>query len=252
MADNRRDGEAMLSNEQNEMQHGDKPKQADNEQKERLKEWQQASQKMRKRILIALAVIVGVLLLLFGVVQLIDLIAQKNASKLPVWDYDFYPVYEGNIFENEQYMSLDRQVYYCADPAGYGEEVSISEENLLDFDAGVSFLYFYLQTVIAGDTEKYNAYFNETYYKSNASQSEFSPQMLYDMHIRYLSEEALDGGEKRVSFSLRYCIHRNDGTFRRDIGSDMSREQIVTLRMSPTKDDIAIEAIQLIINQNKP
>ncbi len=241
----------MILDEQSKTDKDNTVKSEEDERKEAYEKWKKASQMTKKKILIAVSVIVGVLLLLFGIVRLVEWIAQKNANKLPEWDYDFYSVYEGDIYENKQYMSLDRQVYYCADPAGYGEEISISEENLLDFDAGVSFLYFYLQTIIAGDTERYNAYFNEKYYQSNEPQSNFSPQMLYDMHIRYVSENEQDGGGKLVTYSLRYCIHRNDGTFRRDIGSNMSREQLVTLRISATEDDISIETIRLIVNQSK-
>ena len=43
-----------------------------------------------------------------------------------------------------------------------------------------------------------------------------------------------------ITYKLEYMIHRNDGSFRRDIRSDESRAHYLTLRIEPA---IAIEKL---------
>ena len=66
--------------------------------------------------------------------------------------------------------------------------------------------------------------------------------MLYNMKITYSAEETAENGDKMVTYVLEYMIHQNDGTFRRDVDSDASRPQRVTLRITPL-GEIKIERI---------
>jgi len=199
------------------------------------------SKKMRKKLLMGLGIAVAALVVLFLTVTLVDFLIKKSNSRVPEGDYTFYPTYEGDIFENPQYMSLDRQIYYCENPAGDGIKQAVNEENLTDFDLNVAFLYLYLQSINYGDAEMYNAYFNENYYKENQPQAEFSPQMIYNTEICYQATEN-DGADKLVTYSLSYMIYRNDGSFRRDIGSNAARPQLITLRVNEA-GNISIERL---------
>ena len=200
-----------------------------NEQKERYEELKAQSQRLKKRILIIMVCVVGAVILLFALIKLLDRINERNVG-VPEGTYTFYSPYQGDIMEYQPYIEKDRNVYYCANPSGYGEVRSIKEGDDT-IDANVWFLYDYLHTIIAGDSTAYNAYFNNTFFKDNDPKTSFSPQMLHNMNITYRSEEKDKNGEKLVTYLVEYMIHRNDGTFRRDVDSDASRPQYITLRV---------------------
>lgn len=198
------------------------------------------SKKMKKRILLAMAGLLGVILLLVAGIQVAQWITESRVDdgKAPDLDIIFYDPYEGDIMENEEYLGLNRWVFYCSDPYGYGSTTAISEDNRDTFNPQVLFLYDYIQTIIAGDHEAYNACFNDTYYKRAEPKEPFSQQMLHNIKIYYYEREAAD----LITYRLDYMIHRNDGTFRRDVASDASRYQLITLRISPN-GEISIERL---------
>ena len=208
---------------------------ADCAAQESLADLQAKNQKMKKRVLMIFGGVVLGIALLFGVLLLVEHLIEQRRYEEPTFDYDFYPPYVGDIMQYPPYLALNRKVFYCADPSGYGASLEVSAETLSNFDNRVSFLYFYLQTVIAGDEAMYNALFNETYYEKHQPHGFFYPQMIYDASIRYQGGEDQSNGDRLELYVLSYKIHRNDGSFRRDIGSDMSREQLITLRVSREK-----------------
>ena len=202
----------------------------------------QTSRKMRKKVfLIVLCALFALIILLCGVILIENLLFQSKPLPNQTPD-EFYPTYQGNIMEYDAYLELNRQIDYCSEPSGYGVWESITDENREDFDAEVLFLYDYLQTVIAGDINAYNACFSELYFKSNDPKGYFSPQMIYNVKIRYISTEVLEREEKRMTYLLEYMIFQNDGSFHNDVGSDASMPRYVTLHV--TKDEqILIEQI---------
>jgi hypothetical protein len=205
------------------------------------------SQKMKKKLIMILCAVFGALILLLATIAIISMLDKKEIPGYEYGEEAFYPTYEGNIMEYKAYLDLDRSVSYCADPAGYGETSTITEENRKDYSEGVLFLYDYVQTIIAGNTAAYNACFNGNYYKSNQRKEAFSPQMIYGTKITYVTEET-DGADKLRVYRLEYMIFQNDGTFRRDITSDASRPQNVLLRITPD-GRISIENITTIYYQ---
>ena len=198
------------------------------EQQARYNAMLENSKRMKKRILIILGCVLAGLLLLFLCVQVLQWVQALHASKNNAKDpnISFYPTYEGDILKNEQYLERNRLVYYCDDPYGYGVTKAITNENRSEFNAQVLFLYQYVQLIIAGDEDAYNACFSEDYFKDADPQGPFSPQMLHNIKIRYYMRESANV----VTYRLDYMIYRNDGTFRRDIGSDVSRYQLITVR----------------------
>lgn len=208
---------------------------------------EQQAQRMKKKLISILCVMLGGLVLLFAAIVILSAREKKEVPGYEYEDKDFYPTYEGNIMEYKEYLDLDRSVSYCADPAGYGETSTITEENRKDYGAEVLFLYDYLQTIIAGDATAYNACFNGNYYKNHKLRETFSPQMLYQCKITYI-DDGTDGADKLMVYRLEYMIFRNDGSFRRDIASDASRPQNVLLRVTPD-GRISIENISTIYMQ---
>lgn len=185
---------------------------------------------MKKRILIVGAIVLAVLILLFVALWVADTLAKRNVG-VPDGTYEFYPPYDGDIMENPEYLALNRMVDYCNDPLGYGLRQSITDENEEEFDDAVLFLRDYLQTVIAGDAQSYNGFFNHTYFEDNEPKSAFYQQMLYNMVIYFESTEKQDGGDTLTTYRLEYMIYQNNGSFRKDVGSDAILPRHVTVRI---------------------
>lgn len=220
--------------------HTQEEKTPEQQQKERYEALVANSKKMKKRILWIMAGVAAAILLMIGCILLIQSINAGNEGngQAPDLNITFHEPYEGNIMENKDYLALNRWVYYCDDPYGYGVTTAITEENRDGFDSGVLFLYNYIQTIIAGDHEAYNDCFNDAYFRKADPKDAFYPQMLYDIKILFYMRESAD----LVTYRLEYKIHRNDGTFRRDVESDASRYQLVTLRISDD-GEISIERL---------
>lgn len=197
---------------------------------EALAAMQARSKKMKKTILIAAGGILVALGLLFCGLLIAERLIGDDEFVPPTFDYEFYEPYEGDIMENPQYLACDRKVYYCSDAGGFGLRQEVSSETLGGFDSRVAFLVLYLDTIIAGNEEVYNSLFNETYFEKREPQAAFNPQMLYGAEIRFEGESTAKNGDKLTTYALYYKIYQNDGSFRRDIGSDMSRKQLITLR----------------------
>lgn len=196
-----------------------------------------AAKKLKKRILIVLASVLGALLVLLLLVLLLQGIRNSmNEPEVP--EYEFYPTYTGNILENPSYLNLNRDVVYSYDSTGVGFSTSITDEEWDTLDGEVKFLYQYLQIIIAGDVEGYNACLSERYIREFGREDAFSPQMLYEMRISYYRTDA-DGGKV---YLLEYKIHRNDGSFRTDVGSGMCRPQYVKV-IEPEEGQYRIENI---------
>ena len=72
---------------------------------------------------------------------------------------------------------------------------------------------------------------------------DFTQQMIYESHIYYYSTEAQKDGSKLVTYRLEYKIYQNNGTYRRDVGSDSPKPEYLVLWVSPDESDIKIERI---------
>ena len=73
------------------------------------------------------------------------------------------------------------------------------------------------------------------------------PNQKCQIKIHFLSESK-QGEERLITYRLEYMIHRNDGTFRRDVGSDASRPQDITVRVG-TDGKILIERLVTIYSK---
>lgn len=196
--------------------------------REAFLELEKRSRKMRKKLTLILGGVALCAVILCGALLLPDLLKNSKNPQEEFREYGdeaFYEPYTGDIMKNEEYLELDRKVYYSD---GSGMESSIEDDNLSEFSNEVIFLYNYLQTIIRGDAEAYNACFNNENYRKDS----FNPQMLYGARITFFSRSNDEKGII-VTYRLEYMIHRNDGTFRRDIRSNESRPQYVTLRIEP-------------------
>lgn len=150
-------------------------------------------------------------------------------------EIEFYPVDENlDIFEDPDYCECDNRVFYY-DPDS-GATYSVEEEDLARLDPDIRFFYHYFQTIIMGYATAYADYFVSDY--EGELPESFTMQMIYDIRIQpYYSEET---GEN--TYLVEYRILKNNGTFRRDIGSKVSRPQLYTLK--ETEGEYLIETIR--------
>ena len=188
------------------------------------------NKKMRKKLLIALSVTISVVVILVSVLLIVKALQEKNnAFSLP--DSYFYPTHQGDIFEYEDYLQKRPDViFFCEDPDGIGR----TTDNLEDFPLEALYLRDFLQIMMHADVDAYNNCFNEIYYKKHQKQVAFSQQMIYEAEIRYASEDKSSNGERTVTYYLCYKLYENDGSLRRDVGSDAMVPMKVVLRVTPT------------------
>ena len=191
---------------------------------------------------LALMILGGIVLLLLTTVVLLYLLLPEKKPE-PQKEIRFYPVVEQNIFENQQYLAKDRSVYYCEDPAGYGRTTVITDADRETFDVKVRFVEIYLNCLISGDRETLKTLCTAEFLKAQPL-PDFTQQMLYDMHIYYQDEEPQEDGSKKFMYRLEYKIFQNNGTYRRDVGSDGAKAEYLVLWVSQDGTDIKIDEIR--------
>ena len=200
---------------------------------EALQKMAEQNKKMRKKLFIVVGIVVGVITLLMAVLLIVNSLKKDDEAVILPNSY-FYPTYQGNIFEYEEYLEKRPDVImYCPDPSGDGHITSIDTEKEETFAPEVIFLRDFLVIMMHADLDAYNNCFNEVYYKNHQKQAAFSQQMIYEAEIRYGGEETVTNGVKTVTYYLLYKLYQNDGSLRRDVGSDAMVAMRVVLRTTP-------------------
>ena len=159
----------------------------------------------KKRIIIALVVILAVLALLFATVFVIDyfeaLGKEESTVVQTISPDELYPVdWDEDIYSDKEYTDLIAGEFIKYDGKGNDGIVGITPENLYSKDANVVFLVEMIYDIIEGDTESYNARFSAEYYRTNAPMEKFTKQRIYDVNITYAQSENTTGK------GTMYCI----------------------------------------------
>lgn len=185
--------------------------------------------KQKRGIIIAFSTMLAVVLIVYVVVPGISKLANYIESKKDdgyASDYmddikslSFYPAdYNEDIFEDEEYMALNRHISYTKGSDTY----TITDDDYLKYDVTVGFFAEYFDSVINGEYETYDEYFTDEYFENCSNKTRFTPQKLYDINIKFKSTTAVDGATSYIYY-VTYKIFKNNGTFRNDIESDSSR-----------------------------
>lgn len=147
---------------------------------------------------------------------------QKTGQNKPIV---YFPAdYDEDILKNEVYLSYDRDLYFESG----GLEQAFNEDNVDSASRECRFFYDYFQCVIRGEYDDYPGFF----YDPDAHRARFTMQMIYSVHAGELdpTEAQIDGKTVTLyNFSVRYAIHRNNGTFREGIRSDAVTKQVYQL-----------------------
>lgn len=216
--------------------------------KQELQKMVEQNKKMRKKLIVAIAIIAGVLAILLAVFLIVKY-TQERDDTFVLPDSYFSPTYQGDIFEYTDYLEKRPDVIlYCEDIDGLGRTTSIDAGREDEFSPEVLYLRDFLLIMMHADVDAYNSCFNEVYYKKHEKQAAFSQQMIYEAEIRFASEEKATDGERTATYYLLYKLYQNDGSLRRDVGSDAIVPMRVVLRITPD-GDISISEWQTIKNK---
>lgn len=200
---------------------------------EKLEKIAQQNKQMRKKLLIAAAVTAGIVVVLVTVLLIVKA-CTKDDEPFSLPDSYFYPTYAGDIFEYENYLDKSPDVVlYCADPEGMGRTTSIEDEKSDELPPEVFYLRDFLRIMMHADIDAYNDCFNEVYYKNHKKNEGFSQQMIYEAEIRFANEEKKSNGDRSVTYYLLYKLYENDGSLRRDVGSNAIVPMKIVLRVTP-------------------
>ena len=190
-------------------------------------------------LVISFGALIVIPLLLALILNLIQKDPQYEILEYP--EYEFAPVYEGDILHYSYYLGKNRDILYFSNREGYGEAEVLNDETS---EAKQKLLYSFVQSIICGDEALYNSFFSKAYFASNEPQKPFAQQMLYDICIYLYASETLENGETSYTYQVDYRIAKNNGTYRTDIGSDMSRSQYVTIRQA-ADGNVSIEKLAI-------
>lgn len=184
----------------------------------------------KKIVVLAVAVTLSALLLLASI-PLIEWLFRE-----PEPDYDFVfadPSLSADIYADEDYLDLDRTVYYSTSEGGYEFVTAIEESSYTSYDKAVQLLIKLVKAATAGDADAYNACFSPEYIKASGAFDDFTMQKIYDICIRKYalpSGTAVPEGYREVYvYGLSYKIKDNNGSLRNDMESDSSHEQFITV-----------------------
>lgn len=190
------------------------------------------SKKRRRRLAIVSAIVAGFLALLFAVYFILSGAAPKEPDRDDiVLDYEFYEpdffLTVEDIMKEPEYADVGWYITYTNE---MGESVVILDDDYLKYGIGVELFSYYFAAIQSGNAKAYNALFCDEYIERNGAKSNFTPQRVYDIRIRLCNSEHPDDDTYLYTYEVDYKIMKNDGTFTRQIGSDMSRKQYFKIR----------------------
>lgn len=205
-----------------------------------------SANKGKKRLLKIAAIILTV----FAVLVLFDIALEKGFSDRPRQEdagtrepiFLFNPDYDFDIFTDEAYLDLDRSLHF-SDDGGTSTAILTDDNSYNSAHRTARFFREYFSSVIMGDSDKYNSLFTDAYIKKNGAKDRFTMQMIYDMEAILLRYEDCDDGTTLYEFEVRYAIRRNNGTFRDDLDSGVTRPQLYVLSENPDTGAILVAAI---------
>lgn len=183
-------------------------------------------------IIVSIVCVMAILAITVGILERREDKKREEAEELVI-EYPFYPAdFDLNIYEDEEYQVLmrGRFLHYCNSYTNV--TVSITKDTASQYGTELAFLTDYIYAIIEGDHEAYNACFSEQYYASGKSKKEdFTMQQLHHIVLTKLSQEEVSENGKNYTkflYSVEYQIHKNNGTFRKDIG-DGTRAQYMEI-----------------------
>ena len=205
-------------------------------------------------IAVMFAVIFGIIILSVVAIALIS--KQNEVQPNKTGSLIFYEAdYDYNIMRDQDYLDLDRQIYF--ENTVDGMTVTFTDDTLEDLPkdqkAHLLHIYEFIRCAIYGRTDELNALFSQEYVDAGGKlKMDFTMQQLYNIKITYveMSSEIVDGNTY-VSYDywLEYMIRKNNGTFRSDMGSDCVRKEYI--RVTDRAGTMGIDVLAPYTTQNQ-
>ena len=186
---------------------------------------------MQKKLIIILS---GIILPLILIPSLFILEKAESEEKNIKTDYDFvfYSAdYDENIFEDEEYLTLNHIISYKNGPI----TISVLPEEYVSIDPVLNFLSELVNVMKNGDYEAYSAYFSDDFKAKISLPEKFTMQRIYNVTIEKLSEGRGEDGETQLVYMLDFMISKNNGSLRNDIDSDSSKPWYLTITVENGK-----------------
>ena len=212
----------------------------------------EASRRLKRNMLIVIACMVVFAIVAIPVINFLDnpdgsqsdgeLVTSPRPNSVIYFD----PDYDYDIMKDTEYLEKDRTIYYCDSISGITE--ALDDKTLYEYGDALPVLKKMIDCIIAGDADEYNKLFSSNYFAIEGREPEepFTMQQVYDILFTKaaVSEKKTENGKKytQYEFEVEYKIHKNNGTFRTDIGHDESRKQYFVLSDS-TGERVLIDQI---------
>lgn len=192
--------------------------------------------KQKKAVIIAIVITVSVIILLAVAVRLLEHFngngndGKETVGTVPPSDLEDTKEEDFDIMEYDEYLRLDRNIYY--EDKGTGVTVSIGDDDVARQGKGFEVVYGVLKAINRGDASEYDSYMGAAELKKGS----FTQQQIYDIRVGKYSVDTVNaangGSYTEYVFEIRYKIHENNGSFRKDIGSDASRKHYYVINDS--------------------
>lgn len=179
----------------------------------------------KKKALIAIicAVLVMVVLLILNNIDWTALALTYGAPEGTVVTavYEFEePDYEYDIFSDDKYVEKNRYIQYT-DGA---QTITITDGDYATIGGGLPVLAQYMECAVNGDADGMNSLLTESYIENYGKYEAFTMQKIYNIEIELLSSVLITEGDyagtTKYNYNVKYMIMNNNGTLRRDMGSD--------------------------------
>lgn len=134
-----------------------------------------------------------------------------------------------DIMEYDVYLNLNRTILFYEKDSGVS--YSADSSNCKGLGADVELICKLIDAIVAGDDRTYNSLVND----ESKHRESFTQQQVYDILITKESVEQINRDGKFYTeyvVIVEYKIHENNGTFRRDVESDVSRPQYFVINNS--------------------
>lgn len=216
---------------------------------------QQQRRRARTLILTFIVIAVGITVLCVALMGMISYYNKNQEEKTGNTIIFHEADYDYDIMQNSEYLALDRNIKFENPETGI--TIEIIDGNLEDvpaiFHDSVSLIIDYVNYAIGGETDSLNALFSDEYVEADGKlKMDFTMQQLYNIKITYvasLSTETDGYSYPSYDYWLEYMIHKNNGTFRSDLGSDCTRKEYV--RVTDRNGRLGIDVLAPYVTQER-
>ena len=196
-------------------------------------------QKRKKILITGILIVIGLFVIVGLVTFILSAIKNHNEDQRRAElekqqkSYNFVePDYNLNIYDDKEYMQLDRSVHFNDN----GAVTVITDENYADYPAEILFMRDVINYITDGDYISYKSIFTDDYVKNYGDKlHEFTMQEVYNIELEFL-EYTTTGNTTTSAIEVSYQVRNNNGTFRQDIDANDPGRLPVIYRLLTTKD----------------